>query len=211
MRIINENTISVRLNSEELLERGLNMLDLIQDQGQAQRFFSNLIKEIDQEEMFADSEAITFQVMPKPDSIEVIISNGMPNEEALDLLKIQAENEDVAATTGASASDNKEAEPAFTKPPVKLHQIYEFANFDDVIYLADSLKVTGLRSSLTKKDGKYYLALDFDENNFTELTPDDAWIIAGDYGKVMKSGSFKNDGKVLMAQDALENLRYYFK
>lgn len=74
MERINENLIKVYINVEDLEERGINFLDLISDQKSVEKFFYSILEEVDVERQFYDSEAITFQVIPSNDGIELYIS-----------------------------------------------------------------------------------------------------------------------------------------
>ena len=74
MERINENLIKVYIDVEDLEERGINFLDLISDQKSVEKFFYSILEEVDVERQFYDSEAITFQVIPSNDGIELYIS-----------------------------------------------------------------------------------------------------------------------------------------
>src|SRR5574344_134470 len=74
MERINENLIKVYIDVEDLEERGINFLDLISDQKSFEKFFYSILEEVDVERQFYDSEAITFQVTPSNDGIELYIS-----------------------------------------------------------------------------------------------------------------------------------------
>lgn len=74
MERINENLIKVFIDVEDLEERGVNFLDLISDQKSVEKFFYSILEEVDVERQFYDSEAITFQVIPSNDGIELYIS-----------------------------------------------------------------------------------------------------------------------------------------
>ncbi|MBA1394732.1 hypothetical protein EQ500_12805, partial [Lactobacillus sp. XV13L] len=92
-------------------------------------------------------------------------------------------------------------------------QAYCFDDIDRVTELADSLRVSDLSSSLYFERGKFYLDLDFQDENYVELKPDDAWAIATEYGLKVKRSEMarvKTTGKCLIAHDALEQLRNYF-
>lgn len=84
MERINENLIKVYIDVEDLEERGVNFLDLISDQKSVEKFFYSILEEVDVEHQFYDSEAITFQVIPSNDGIELYISRS--NYEEIDNL-----------------------------------------------------------------------------------------------------------------------------
>lgn len=74
MEHINENLIKVLIGSEDLEERGIDFLDLIGDQTRIEKFFYSILEEVDVEQHFHDSEAVTFQVIPNSEGLELYIS-----------------------------------------------------------------------------------------------------------------------------------------
>lgn len=74
MERINENLIKVYIDTDDLDERGIDFLELIQDQRSVEKFFYSILEEVDVERQFSDSEAITFQVIPSSNGIELYIS-----------------------------------------------------------------------------------------------------------------------------------------
>lgn len=74
MEHINENLIKVYIGMDDLKERGINFLDLIKDQSGIERFFYSILEEVDIDKHFIDSDAVTFQVMPNQNGLELYIS-----------------------------------------------------------------------------------------------------------------------------------------
>ena len=81
MEHINENTIRVLIGHEDLEERGVSFLDLLGNHKEIENFFYSILEEVDIEEEFRGSEAVTFQVLPKGDGLELFISKNLPDEE----------------------------------------------------------------------------------------------------------------------------------
>lgn len=73
---INEDTIRVKIDNEDLLERGVTFLDLLGNQQQIEQFFHSILDEVDIDDSFKDSDALTFQVMPKNNGMELFITKG---------------------------------------------------------------------------------------------------------------------------------------
>ncbi|WP_373750214.1 adaptor protein MecA, partial [Jeotgalibaca porci] len=70
MENINENTIRVVIESSDLEERGITFLDLLGNQKQIESFFYSILEEVDVENQFLETDAITFQVLPKGSGLE---------------------------------------------------------------------------------------------------------------------------------------------
>ena len=62
MEHINENTIRVLIKNEDLAARGITFLDLLGNRKEIEKFFYSILEEVDVEEEFKGSDAVTFQV-----------------------------------------------------------------------------------------------------------------------------------------------------
>ena len=70
---INENTIRVRIDKEELARRGLKVLDLLGDKDKIQQFFYSILAEVDTDHTFNKGVPVTFQVMPNNVGLDLMI------------------------------------------------------------------------------------------------------------------------------------------
>lgn len=227
---INENTIRVRINKTELEKRGLKVLDLLGDKDKIQQFFYSILDEIDTDHSFSQDAPVTFQVMPNNGGLDLLITK--TTEKERDKLSKLFENDfgdlknDKVNDSRKSFIDLEDDEPANSatddsvKPKVKKavwklqkKQAYCFDDFNDVTELAESLLASDLSSSLYFERGKFYLDLTFTDENYVELKPADAWIIANEYGTKVKATDMarvRTTGKCLIEHDALQELRRYF-
>ena len=85
MEHINENTIRVLIENADLEERGITFLDLLGNHKQIENFFYSILEEVDVDEQFHESDAITFQVLPNGNGLELFISKGGALSDQLDL------------------------------------------------------------------------------------------------------------------------------
>ncbi|RMC40751.1 MULTISPECIES: adaptor protein MecA [unclassified Lactobacillus] len=98
---INENTIRVRIDKNELSKRGLKVLDLLGDKNKIQQFFYSILEEIDNDHSFSQDAPVTFQVMP--------------NNGGLDLLITKVTKQDRAELSQLFDSDLKNDNPVLNK------------------------------------------------------------------------------------------------
>lgn len=77
---INENTMRVLLAKEDLEERGISILDLIGNQKDVEEFFYSILDEVDTDHEFRDTGAVTFQLVPKGDGVELFITKVKPED-----------------------------------------------------------------------------------------------------------------------------------
>lgn len=218
---INANTIKVSMNAEELKERGITILDLLGNKNEIQKFFYEILSEVDTEHEFTKEQPVTFQVMPSNSGLELLISKVPDGEEkekpAKDdplrqLLEGLGEKnlKPASADTifGSSKGKNNSNEEVNEN-----RRIFKLENIEAAISLADALVVPELASSLYVYRHTYYLDCAFLDSGFSEMKPADAWIIANEFGQGMTEKEFapiKKMGKCLIRQDALDNLRHYF-
>ena len=211
---ISENTIRVTMDADELKERGITMLDLLGNKSQIQKFFYQILSEVDTDHTFAKGDPVTFQVMPSSSGLELIISKDPDNdtdtrddsnEQLRDLLKgLGTESDTDQRRTEINDQDKLVSDN---------RRVFKLESIDLVAALADALKVDGLASSLYTYRHEYYLDLSYLDDNYVELKPEDTWVIANEYGNGMTEKQFqkiKKNAKCLIRQDALGNLRQYF-
>lgn len=77
---INENTMRVILTKEDLAERDISIIDLIGNQKDVEEFFYGILDEVDTEHEFRNHGAVTFQLVPSGDGVELFITKVDPEE-----------------------------------------------------------------------------------------------------------------------------------
>lgn len=209
---INENTIRVRINKAELEKRGLHVLDLLGDKSKIQQFFYSILDEVDTDHTFSQEAPVTFQVMPNNGGLELLISKLTAND--LGMHEQPASKQIAPFSDLPAAEAYRDSRRTQIKDETKMRQGYCFDDINQVVAVADNLRVQDLASSLYYWKGHFYLELAFLGADFSELLPQDAWTVANEYGiqtdnKTMKS--VKEIGKCLLMRDALGSLRKYFK
>ncbi|WP_407461277.1 adaptor protein MecA [Lactobacillus gallinarum] len=237
---INENTIRVRINKNELAHRGLKVLDLLGDKQKIQQFFYSILSEVDTDHTFTQGVPVTFQVMPNNGGLDLMITKIKPDDADNLRQMIEPMNSETNQTQAEPDSRrsffdldpkddvNTELDPIKEEKlessnqenavntqywKFQNHHFYSFDELGNLVELADSLKVSDLASSLYYLRGKYYLKLAFLDENYAELKPADAWAIANEYGiKIddQEMKTVKETGKCLLNRDALDYIRYYF-
>ena len=80
MEKINDNTIRVLLENEDLTERGITVLDLLGNQSEIESFFFSILDEVDKDHEFRNNEAVTFQLMPNRNGLELLITKSNPSQ-----------------------------------------------------------------------------------------------------------------------------------
>lgn len=167
---INENTIKVMIGKTDLEERGITFFDLLGSQQQVESFFYEILDEVGVREQFEGLDAVTFQVVPKSDGLDLYISKGM-NEGLKDHLKstLQSSLQDKAASDtpldklmhllegeSKKQKDSPKQDKATKRNLPKSH-MYTFDTFFDFLSFAQStIHLEVGKNTLCHYDNNYY-------------------------------------------------------
>lgn len=80
MEKVNENTIRVLLGTKDLTDRGITVLDLLGNQKEIENFFFSILEEVDKDHEFRDNDAVTFQLIPNQNGLELFITKVDPKK-----------------------------------------------------------------------------------------------------------------------------------
>jgi len=241
MERINDDTIRVLIGNDDLNERGIRVLDLLGNHKQIESFFYSILEEVDVDHQFQDNDAVTFQVLPNRNGLELFISKNSenlqdtiakatqsPNEssdhdmqdDVSDFLKrklMQTDTDSTDQPQGVQhnqAKDTNDLDPYIEDPDTPTKEfVLAFDSFEDVIALAQMFRPDGLASNLFKYRDKYYLELVFFvDQSSTGVIKDDV-AVALEYANQSKvtADVLLEHGEKIMSNAALETVRHYFK
>lgn len=186
MERINDNLIKVTIDSQDLVERDINFLDLIGSQHEIEAFFRSVLDEVDVDNQFKDSDAVTFQVIPTSNGLELFISREdedasqmMPDDprEYFDrLLKstlgltdemIQKESKERSKSNLTDQMDQQKPsfqieDEAFEENEDSYafeEEVLHFNSLEDFISMARNISHDGLITSLYTLRGEYFMIL----------------------------------------------------
>ena len=234
MEHINEDTIRVLIKSEDLAARGITFLDLLGNHQEVENFFYSILEEVDVENEFKGSDAVTFQVMPSGDGLELYISKNVSldnidpyqayssfysPEEITNWLK----KEDPESYEGFSQDELmnwfKEKMPAkketkAEKPePMTREFVFEFVAFEFLIQLAAELHAEELVSDLYLMNNQYYLAVQFVGEYLSDEQIENKVAVFSEYSRKshLTPEVLAEHGEKIMETDALGQTQRYFK
>lgn len=215
---IDEDTIRVRIKNSDLEARGYTFLDLLGNQQQIEEFFYAILEEVDLDNQFKDSEAVTFQVMPNPTGLELLISKDSEVHEELvsnvdfenfDELFLEQELEELEDEEIAK----QEKKIDFESSKENREIVVEFNNFEQVIQLSQNLKVISGFSSLYQLNDKYYIDFWLVHDDFSLRSFDENIAVILEYGEKSKitSDILSEHGNLLIEDETLSIIYQYFK
>ncbi len=238
MERINENTIRVLIGNDDLTQRGITVLDLLGNHKQIENFFYSILEEVDVDHQFQETDAVTFQVLPNRNGLELFISKSnasddqvdpdqtdddddapqiqsIKQEEVPDFLKRQLmQTDDDQGVTDDDQGDNGSADQPTGKPSGSpLHTVVlKLHTFDDLIAIANVLNLTDVKSSLYHYQDSYYLEFAFRINEQSPESIKDELAVAYEYAEqtTITADVLDEHAQKIMDQTALELTRRYF-
>ncbi len=227
MERINDNTILIKIENRDLQERGMTVMDLFGNPQQIEAFFQEILEEFEVDDQFIGSEALSFQVMPNSEGIEVYISKNWTDEasniEENDVMKkilesihntVSKENSSTSAKNSKENSSKEKGSSVQHKQeekPAILNQTIVFESIEDFFELAKHYLYDLDEATLYHYKGRYVLHV-FDQLEKEEDPSTDIALLL-EYGEPARlSPEFLSEyGTVIMKDNALDIAREYFK
>lgn len=211
MEHINENTIRVIIENEDLAERGITFLDLLGNHREIESFFYSILEEVDVEDEFKSSEAVTFQVLPKNDGLELFISKNLtPDDISKMNNSTEFEANDFDQLIRQQILANSESlEESSDKNNLR---VFQLGSFEDMIELASYHFLDDAWCDLYLLNETYYLQVYFDPEIYGEYALADTTAEILEYASAssVSTEMLEEYGKLLMRRDAIEITRTHF-
>ena len=74
MERINDDTFLLRIENQDLIDRGTSIPELLGNPGEIESFFHSILEEMGVLNQFEDSDGLSFQIMPNPDGLELYVT-----------------------------------------------------------------------------------------------------------------------------------------
>lgn len=226
MERINDNTIRVMVENEDLKDRGTSVRDLLSDRNKIESFFYNILSELDTDDDFVDNDKVSFQVLPNQNGLELFISR-LDEEGALgDLLASLSERDEeqpqpdngipamddlsLEQKTALQGSDGVEVE--HDKPVNGRIDTIALDSFEDLLALVALLEDFGGHSAAYRYNGVYYLTLDSRYQDMTAADRNALYATLIEYGRFAKQTVtyLEEHGDVLFEEGAIQSLNKIF-
>ena len=218
MERINDDTILVRIENEDLQERGTSVSELLANPTEIEEFFHSILVEMDVIDQFEDSEGMSFQVMPNPEGIELYVTKYVEKKD------IEADSERFVRNlvdTIQHSLGHRMGKPKKEKKveaPVEKEKTLEpldctvfFDSFEDFIQLAKMYPYNVKKSSLYRYSNYYFLHVYQDVIGEEDFTADLALLREfGEFSRVSWE-VVQEYGEVMIKEKAIETAKKYFK
>lgn len=149
MERINDDTIRVVVTNDDLAERSISIVDLLGNQDEIEEFFYNILEEVDVDGDFEDNEAVTFQVLPNRNGLELFISKNIDDKSMMEgmLNSVLGKRDTGEANDDVSddlldkllASDSTDNQNKPEQPVIKQPEVKDVTTSDKQNHLVDKL------------------------------------------------------------------------
>ena len=218
MERINDDTILVRIENEDLQERGTSVSELLANPTEIEEFFHSILVEMDVIDQFEDSEGMSFQVMPNPEGIELYVTKYVEKKD------IEADSErfvrnlvdtiqhSLGHRMGKPKKEKKVEEPVEKEKTLEpLDCTVFFDSFEDFIQLAKMYPYNVQKSSLYRYSNYYFLHVNQEVIGGEDFTADLALLREfGEFSRVSWE-VVQEYGEVMIKEKAIETTKKYFK
>ena len=218
MERINDDTILVRIENEDLQERGTSVSELLANPTEIEEFFHSILVEMDVIDQFEDSEGMSFQVMPNPEGIELYVTKYVEKKD------IEADSErfvrnlvdTIQHSLGhrmGKPKKEKKVEVSIEKEKTlePLDCTVFFDSFEDFVQLAKMYPYNVQKSSLYRYSNYYFLHVYQDVFGGEDFTADVALLREfGEFSRVSWE-VVQEYGEVMIKEKAIETAKKYFK
>lgn len=218
MERINDDTILVRIENEDLQERGTSVPELLANPIEIEEFFHSILVEMDVIDQFEDSEGMSFQVMPNPEGIELYVTKYVEKKdtEADSERFVRNLVDTIQHSLGQRMGKSKKEKKVET--PVEKEKTLEpldctvfFDSFEDFVQLAKMYPYNVQKSSLYRYSNYYFLHVYQDVFGGEDFTADLALLREfGEFSRVSWE-VIQEYGEVMIKEKAIETAKKYFK
>lgn len=109
MERINENTIRVMIENNDLKDRGISIMELLGNHDKIESFFYSILSEVDVNHDFDEDDQVTFQILPNRNGLELFISRLDEDNQVGDIINNLMSYAKNKADDGDDVSDERRA------------------------------------------------------------------------------------------------------
>lgn len=218
MEQINDNTIRVLIDNDDLEERGITVLDLLSNQNQIEAFFYSILEEVDIDESFKENDMITFQVVPSKSGLELYISKDNSIDPKLfnhNYKENQSSEQKYRAPKFTNSSDFMDVDNNYDDMYAddnQVESVFKFDDFEELITFSNNVYLKDGISFLHVIDSTYYVSIVQFTDQIDKLQIEMEKGMALEFGELSKLSFdyLQEHGDELMQGDALQKIKGYF-
>jgi adapter protein MecA 1/2 len=216
---INDNTVKFYITYGDIEERGFDREEIWYNRERSEELFWEMMDEVHQEEEFMIEGPLWIQVQALDKGLEVLVTKAqvskdgqkfelpVPEEKLRDLPVDDRIEELLDQHFNTKGNDG---DGSFD---TSLEFLIAFNDFEDLISLSNRNILESLVTKLYSYEGKYYLFVEFLEEDFDEDQIDDSLSMLLEYGVETQVTLHRVEeyGKLIIPENVFAELRKYFQ
>ncbi len=225
MERINDDTFLLRIENQDLIDRGTSIPELLGNPGEIEGFFHSILEEMGVLNQFEDSDGLSFQIMPNPDGLELYVTRIVDmGDESTDERMVRnivdTIQHSLTDRIGKKRKEEKEEGKISPKPvintedksstlkPIDVTVVFE--DFEDFVSMAKEASGEFDQSVLYRYSRHYFLHVFHQVEKPEEVASKMALI--REYAEFSRISweVLKEYGEVIMPEAALETGKQYF-
>lgn len=217
---INDNTVKFYISYGDIEERGFDRDEIWYNREKSEELFWEMMDEVHQEEEFMIEGPLWIQVQALDKGLEVLVTKAQISkdgqkfelpitDERLKDIPVDERIEELLDqhfNTKAEDEDDDSYEDT-------LEFLIAFKDFEDLISLSNRNILDDLSTKLYSFEGKYYLFVDFPEEEYDEEDIDNSLSLLLEYGHetAVTIHRVEEYGKLIMSENVFCEIRKHFK
>ncbi|WP_409291825.1 adaptor protein MecA [Peribacillus sp. SCS-37] len=217
---INENTVKFYISYIDIEERGFDREEIWYNRERSEELFWEMMDEVHAEEEFMAEGPLWIQVQALDKGLEVLVTKAQLSKDGQrlelplseDKLKDLTLDENLEDILEEQFQGRGESPSSAGYENGVLEFVMSFSDFEDVISLSSSTGIDDIHSKLYVLDNKYYLYVEFIENEDEEDKIDDVLSILLEYGNesAITVHRLQEYGKTVIETDVFQTIRKHF-
>lgn len=189
---INEYTVKFYISYVDIEERGFDREEIWSNRDRSEELFWEMMDEIHQEEEFTVEGPLWIQVQAMEKGIEVVVTKAQLSRDGNkyelpipeDKLKDFPVDEKIESLLDQHFNTSSiDDEDVFEIDGDDFHFLIGFLDFEDVVSLSHRIELGGLNNRLFSFEGRYFLFVEFTDEEYSEEELDNMLSILLEYGQ----------------------------
>lgn len=216
---INDNTVKFYISYGDIEERGFDRDEIWYNREKSEELFWEMMDEVHQEEEFMIEGPLWIQVQALDKGLEVLVTKAqiskdgqkfeLPiSDEKLKDIPVDDRIEELLDQHFNTKTDDDEDSYEDT-----LEFLIAFKDFEDVISLSNRNILEDLSTRLYTFEGKYYLFVEFPEEDYDEEDIDNSLSLLLEYGHETATTIHRVEeyGKLIITENVFSEIRKHFR
>lgn len=217
---INDNTVKFYISYGDIEERGFDRDEIWYNREKSEELFWEMMDEVHQEEEFMIEGPLWIQVQALDKGLEVLVTKAQISkdgqkfelpitDERLKDIPVDERIEELLDQHFNTKTDDEDDDSYEDT----LEFLIAFKDFEDLISLSNRNILDDLSTKLYSFEGKYYLYVDFPEEEYDEEDIDNSLSLLLEYGHetAVTIHRVEEYGKLIMSQNVFSEIRRHFK